>query len=65
MFVQIASQVPGQTAETCRAMAQQIAFDKSAGTRTNFFGGNIEVKVRVRTTALPVLSVLCHSLPES
>jgi hypothetical protein len=40
----IAARVPGQTVETCKAMAYQLAFDKSAGTKSGFFGGYVEVK---------------------
>jgi hypothetical protein len=44
-LLQIAARVPGQTVETCKAMAYQLAFDKSAGTKSGFFGGYVEVKV--------------------
>lgn len=41
---QISALVPGSTAETCKAMANQIALDKARGTKKNFFGGYVEVK---------------------
>lgn len=41
---QISAKVPGSTAETCKAMANQIALDKARGTKKNFFGGYVEVK---------------------
>ncbi|TFJ80767.1 hypothetical protein NSK_007944 [Nannochloropsis salina CCMP1776] len=40
----IASKVPGQTAETCKAMTNQLLLDKARGTGKNFFGGYVEVK---------------------
>ncbi len=40
----IAAKVPGQTAETCKAMTNQILLDKARGTGKQFFGGYVEVK---------------------
>lgn len=41
---QIAAKVPGQTAETCKRMAETRLFEKAAGTQANFFGSYVEVK---------------------
>jgi len=43
-WVKVAAKVPGQTPESCKAMAQSVQYQKAAGEASNFWGGYVEVK---------------------
>lgn len=40
----IAAKVPGQNAAACKGMAESVLIRKAVGTKSNFFGGYIDVK---------------------
>mmetsp|Transcript_10586 Transcript_10586/g.18139 ORF Transcript_10586/g.18139 Transcript_10586/m.18139 type:complete len:198 (-) Transcript_10586:128-721(-) len=43
-WIKIASRVPGQTPETCKAMAQSVQYAKAAGEAQNYWGDVVEVR---------------------